>query len=303
MIIASVLMLSLGDALVKWVSADLPLWQLFVVRSLLAMPLCLALLRIGAQPLAVTPGNAGWVFLRTLLLVMMWIAFYVALPALSLPVAAAALYTAPLFVTLFSSLLIGEAVGLRRGSAIVLGFIGVLFVVRPEGDSFSYAALLPVLSAAFYALAMIITRGKCGAENPLVLAFCLCALLFVFGVAGSGTVILLGLDPAGAAANPFLLSPWAPMDGMTWALVAALAVLLVAASAAAAKAYQSAPPAIVAAFDYSYLLFALFWGVVFFSERPDGPTLAGMIMITVAGLLVIGRRWQKRVRQKGHALR
>ncbi|NIA67670.1 DMT family transporter [Pelagibius litoralis] len=295
MIVAAVFMVSLGDALVKWVSADLSLWQVFVTRSLLAIPLCLLLLRFLGQPLTVAPGNAGWVFLRCLLQVMMWITFYIALPDLSLPVAAAALYTAPLFITLFSSLLIGEAVGRRRGCAIVLGFAGVLFVIRPGSDAFSYATLLPILSAACYALAMIITRGKCAAENPFVLALCLSALLLLFGVAGSGGIALLGLESRDIAANPFLLGPWSSMGGQDWALLAVLSILLVGASAAAAKAYQSAPPATVATFDYSYLLFAIFWGVLFFSELPDGTTLVGMIMIGGAGLLVIRRGRRRRM--------
>ncbi len=294
MIVASVFMLSFGDALVKWISAELSLWQVFIVRSLFAIPLCLLVLRILGQPLTVMAENAGWVFLRSLLLVLMWILFYFALPNLSLPVAAAALYTAPLFVTLFSALLLGEAVGRWRGAAIGLGFFGVLVIVRPGSDAFSYATLLPILSAAFYALAMIITRGKCSDENPFVLSLWLCGLLMLFGIAGSVGISWLELASWRVAANPFLLGPWVSMATWDWAVLAALAILLVAASAAAAKAYQSAPPATVATFDYSYLLFAIFWGAVLFSDLPDGPTLVGMIMIVAAGFMVIQRSGKKR---------
>lgn len=294
MIVASVFMLSLGDALVKWVSGELSLWQVFIVRSLFAIPLCLLVLRLLGQPLTVMAGNTGWVFLRSLLLVVMWVLFYFALPNLSLPVAAAALYTAPLFITLFSALLLGEAVGRWRGAAIILGFCGVLMVVRPGSDAFSYATLLPILSAAFYALAMIITRGRCPQENPFVLSLWLCSLLMLFGIAGSLGIAWLELSPWRIAANPFLLGPWVAMTAEDWTVLAALAVLLVAASAAAAKAYQSGPPVIVATFDYSYLLFAIFWGVALFSELPDGPTLAGMAVVTAAGLMVTQRPRKRR---------
>ncbi|WP_422366927.1 DMT family transporter [Pelagibius sp.] len=294
MIVASVFMLSFGDALVKWISAELSLWQVFIVRSLFAIPLCLLVLRILGQPLTVMAENAGWVFLRSLLLVLMWILFYFALPNLSLPVAAAALYTAPLFVTLFSALLLGEAVGRWRGAAIGLGFFGVLVIVRPGSDAFSYATLFPILSAAFYALAMIITRGKCSDENPFVLSLWLCGLLMLFGIAGSVGISWLELASWRVVANPFLLGPWVSMATWDWAVLAALAILLVAASAAAAKAYQSAPPATVATFDYSYLLFAIFWGAALFSDLPDGPTLVGMIMIVAAGFMVIQRSGRKR---------
>ena len=68
-----------------------------------------------------------------------------------------------------------------------------------------------------------------------------------------------------------------------------LAVLIVAISSGIAKAYQCAPPAIIAAFDYSYLVFAAFWSFAIFSEVPDAATIAGMILITGAGLLVISQ--------------
>ncbi len=287
MIVASVFMLSFGDALVKWASAEIPLLQIFVVRSLLAIPLCLLVLRLLGQPVALTPGTAGWVFLRSLLLVMMWMMFYLALPQLELSVAAAALYTGPLFIALFSAVLIGEPVGLRRACAIFVGFAGVLIVIRPGSEVFSYATLLPILAAAFYAFAMIITRSKCAEENPFVLALCLSVLLLLAGAVGSGGIALLDLDTRSIAANPFLLSPWASMTDRDWGLIAVMAVLLLVASAAAAKAYQSAPPVIVATFDYSYLLFAVFWGLLFFAEVPDGVTLTGIVLIAGAGLMVI----------------
>ncbi|HIC82373.1 MAG TPA: DMT family transporter [Kiloniellaceae bacterium] len=287
MIVASVLMISFGDAVVKWISGDLTLWQIFVTRSLLAIPLCLLVLRGLRQPVAIGPGNGGWVFLRCLLQMTMWVTLYVSLPLLSLPVAAAAMYTAPLFIAFFSALLIGEPVGPRRGFAIALGFLGVLIIVKPGSDAFSYATLLPLLSAVCYALAMIITRGRCRDEDPFVLALCLSVMLLVSGMVASGGLGLLDLSPQAVAASPFVLGPWIPLSGQDWAFMAVLAVLIVGAAAAAAKAYQSGPPVIVATFDYSYLIFAILWSALLFSELPDRDTLAGMAVVFAAGLLVL----------------
>ena len=217
----------------------------------------------------------------------MWIALYVSLPLLSLPVAAAAMYTAPLFIAFFSAILIGEPVGPRRGLAIAMGFVGVLIVVKPGSDAFSYATLLPILAAVCYALAMIITRGRCQNESPFVLALCLNAMLLAAGMVASGGLALLDLSPRTAAASPFVLGPWVALSGQDWAFMAVLAVLIVGAAAAAAKAYQSGPPVIVATFDYSYLIFAILWSALFFSELPDRETLVGMAVIFAAGLLVL----------------
>ena len=107
-ILLAVLGLSLGDAVIKSLSAGFPLWQLYVLRSLLALPLLLVAARLRRARRPVSPG---WVTLRSLLLCTMWIAYYAALPHLPLSAAAAAYYTSPLFITLFAGLFAGERVG------------------------------------------------------------------------------------------------------------------------------------------------------------------------------------------------
>jgi drug/metabolite transporter (DMT)-like permease len=217
----------------------------------------------------------------------MWIAFYAALSILSLPVVAAAYYTAPLFITAFSVLIAGEAIGVRRGMAILIGFAGVLVILRPGTDAFSWLTLLPILSAVFYALAAIVTRTKCREEAPLVLSLALNVSFLVTGAIASTAIALWmpGVNPADA--SPFLLGRWSAMGIREWGIIAMLAVLIVAVSSGVAKAYQCAPPAIVAIFDYSYLVFAAFWSFAIFSEVPDAPTIIGMILIAAAGCLVM----------------
>jgi drug/metabolite transporter (DMT)-like permease len=90
-----------------------------------------------------------------------------------------------------------------------------------------------------------------------------------------------------ASVYPFLFDPWMAMGRSEYGVIAVLAALMLAISLGLAKAYQSAPPAIIATFDYSYLLFSVFWGLVLFADIPDVPTIAGMLMIAVAGFLVI----------------
>ena len=287
MILASVLLMSLGDALVKHVSTELTLWQIFVVRSTVAIPIAIFPLLFRRRPWLIGQRALRWIVLRSGLLVSMWIAFYAALPVLNLSVVAAALYTGPLFIALFSALLIREPVGLRRSMALVLGFVGVLVILRPGTDAFSPAMLLPVVSAVLYALAMIITRSKCIGEEPLVLSLALNASFLLAGVIVTGAIAIWGASPRAAPADPFLLGHWVPMGQREWGLVALMALLIVAVSAGVAKAYQSGPPAIIATFDYGYLVFAALWGFVFFAESPDVATVIGMILIAGAGVLVM----------------
>ncbi|MGF7162061.1 drug/metabolite transporter (DMT)-like permease [Rhodoligotrophos appendicifer] len=285
LIVASVFMLSFGDAVVKQSSADFSLWQLLALRSLIAVPVLIGIARFASPGSSLWPKSVGWVVLRSVLIVLMWIAFYTALPFMSLSVAATALYTIPLFIAIFSAALIGEPVGLKRWLAILVGFVGVLVILRPAADDFSPVALLPVLAAALYALAAIVTRSKCAHEDSLSIATVLNLCLLLTGFVG---VVAVGLIPGAADATlPFLLGPWVELKAETWAVIVLLGILMVAQSIGVAKAYQIAPPAIIGTFDYSYLVFAGFWGFVFFGEVPDGLTVIGIGCILAAGWMVV----------------
>ena len=281
--------MAFGDALVKYISSDFTLPQIFVLRSLLAIPVLLGLLLFNGRPREILPGSIGWTLLRSALLVLMWICFCAALPILSLPVVAAAYYSGPLFIALLSALLIGEPVGPRRWTAVLIGFIGVLVILRPGTQAFSYATLLPIGSALSYALAAIVTRACCAAERPLVLSLALNLSLLAAGAIAAGLLHVWEPTASQAAAYPFLLGRWAAMGAREWGVIALLAALIVAISAGVAKAYQSGPPAIIATFDYGYLVFAAFWSFVFFSELPDALTITGMLLIAGAGLLIVRR--------------
>jgi drug/metabolite transporter (DMT)-like permease len=300
--VATALAMSFGDALVKYVSSDFSVWQLYVARSALAIPLISALLLSGARPLRIAPLSIGWATLRSLLLMLMWIAFYAALSVLSLPVVAAAYYTAPLFITALSAVVVGDRVGLKRWLAILAGFAGVLVIVKPGTEAFSWLRLLPILSAVFYALAAIVTRTGCIDEKPLVLSLVLNVAFLLTGTVASIALAWWAPSPGIVAINPFLFGHWSVMGAREWAIIAMLAVLIVAVSVGVALAYQSAPSAIIATFDYSYLVFAAFWSFAIFAEPPGATDIIGMMLIAGAGLLAIrspsaglgGRRRERR---------
>lgn len=285
-IVITVFAMAFADAIVKSVSSQMPLWQVFVVRSLIAIPMISGVAFAG--PLHdIRPISFGWTMLRSLLLVLMYIAIYAGVPVLSLSTIAASLYTGPLFITLFSAVLIGEPVGRGRWIAIILGFVGVLFIIRPGGDAFSPAAMIPVAAAIFYALAAVITRSKCANERPIVLALALNYALLIVGGAATAGLLLLNLSPASQSLYPFLIGNWISMGPREWGVTSLLALLIVGIGIGLAKAYQSGPPATIAAFDYSYLIFAAFWSFVFFADLPDTFTIVGIALIMCSGLLVL----------------
>lgn len=287
LITGSVFLVSASDALIKLGSAQFTVWQLYVVRSAIAVVLLLVWLGVSHRSSAwhhLTWDR--WTLLRSAALTLMWIAFYAALPHVSLSLAALALYTAPLFIALLSAQVLREPVNPRRWMAIALGLLGVGLILRPTAADFSAMTLLPVLAALLYAVAAVVTRTRCGGCSALSLALnlnlCLCLV---------GALVLLGhwlMSPSPQPVPDSFLAPhWVPMGSAQWGLLSVLAVLMVLMSVGVAKAYQISPSVIVGTFDYSYLLFAMFWGFALFNEVPDATMIVGMGLIAASGVWVL----------------
>jgi drug/metabolite transporter (DMT)-like permease len=218
---------------------------------------------------------------RSVLLVVMWLSYYVSLPLMPLSLAAAAYYTSPILITVIAGILARRSPPKRVLAAIALGFGGVILVLRPEASGFQLATLLPVLAAFLYACAMVLTSVKCRGDDPFALAL---ALNIAFIVVGSCLGLVSGIEVS------FILGPWQSVDLYLVGVIALLASVMLVGSVGAAIAYQNGPPSTVAAFDYSYLVFSLIWGSLFFGELPDMLALSGFVVIVLAGFLSLPPR-------------
>ena len=285
-ILVATLALSLGDAAIKLLSTDFALSQIFVIRSLIAIPVVVIIIKARSRAASLMPRRIGWVALRSLLLTFLWLAYYMALPHLALGVAAATFYTLPLFITLFAAIFIGDRIGAKGWGAVALGFVGALFILKPEAGGFNAYVLLPLGSAVLDALAMILTRTKRRGENSLVLSLSLYVTLVSVGLVVSAYTAIAGTS---ANDSSFILRAWSPMDASGWLAMAFLAAVAITASVGAATAYQVAPPATIATFDFAYVGFAGLWGILIFAEFPDARTILGIMLIVVAGIIAVRR--------------
>ena len=284
LVLASVTAMAFADAIIKLSSADLTLWQIFTARSIFALVILIGISAVLGLPLAM--ARRGWVLARSALLVLTWVIYYTALPHLDLALAAVAITTNPIFTTLLTSVVLGERVTRRQWAGVFLGFAGVAVVLRPFGEPVSAAILLPLVAAVLYSGTVLITRAKLREEPAMGLAISLHGTFLAVGLGAAALLPILPLGDAIRASDPFLLTAWAPMNLGAWALMAGLGVLSAGFFLGIARAYQIAPPQIVATFDYGYVFSAAIWGFVFFHEVPDAATLAGMVLITAAGVVV-----------------
>lgn len=276
-IVFAVLALSFGDAIIKLTGVSLPLWQLFILRSLLALPVLMLLV---AKRRESSLHSVLWVTVRCVLLVAMWLCYYSSLPLISLSSAAAVYYTAPVFIAIVTAIVSGRMPLPRVWFALVLGFTGVLLILRPDGSEVSFAMFLPLFAAVLYALAMVLTSVKCRDDDPIMLAI---ALNVAFVISGG----ILGMFSG--SEGSFMFGPWQALNLKLIGTIAILALVIVVGNVGAAIAYQKGPPVTIAIFDYAYLVFSVIWGMLFFSEFPNFIAIVGIVAIAIAGYLVMKR--------------
>jgi len=229
----------------------------------------------------------NWVLIRSVLITTTFVAFYAAIPFLSLSTLGAANYIAPIFVALLTAYVLRVSVGLIRWIGVIIGFVGVLFLLRPGSDAFSAWTLLPIVGAGFYASAHIITRLKCS-EVPLSsMTLTLNTVMCLVGISVSIVIALLPIAPEWSNQYGYLLGAWSDVGLREWLFLGLLAVFSIIIGMMLAGAYQTAPPPIVATFEYSYLVFAAIWDVLIFNITLSVFSLVGMGLIVFAGLLVI----------------
>ncbi len=288
-LVAGVAVFSVQDLILKLLSDAYPLHQAMVFRSLTAIPFLLLLVRAeGGLHRLFTPGT-GAMIRRGGIMFLAYTCYYIALPALPMATTVALYFSAPLFITLLSVLVLGESVGPRRWGALVAGFAGVILMLRPGTGVFEWAALLPVLSGFTYALSMISARRLGTTETAAALAFWgnavfLAAALVMSAILGSGAF--------GHEAHPslaFLLRGWAmPTPGdaalmMACGLIAALGLTFLT------QAYRIAQASVVTPFEYTGLIWSVLYGWVFWQQWPDSTGWAGIAIIIGAGLYVLWR--------------
>ncbi|NRB33128.1 MAG: DMT family transporter [Rhizobiaceae bacterium] len=291
LILTAALAISVQDVIFKLFSSAMTLWQIFALRGCIAVPLLIAICWMQNPNFADIFRQAvnRWSLLRAVFITTTFLAFYGAIPFLSLSTLGAANYSAPIFVTLLAAFAIREPVGPRGWLGVLLGFVGVLVLLRPGSDAFSFWALMPIIGAAFYALGHIVTRARCQDIPTAALALSTNIVMMLAGFVVSGLIIWLAPTGGVFDAFPYVFGQWSAITTSDALVLIVLAAFAVGNGMLLAGAYQAAPPPTVATFEYSYLVFVAIWDIVFFTLMPSAPSILGMVMIVCAGLLVIRR--------------
>lgn len=288
LILMSVTAMAFADALIKFVSRDVSVWQVFAVRAASAILFLYLLMKVLGQKFIIR--SWVWVLARSVLLVTTWLLYYSSLPFLDLAVAAVAVYTSPIIITVLAVFITGAHIAPRQWLGIFTGFLGVFAVLNPGAEDFNWAVILPLMAALCYSASILVTSAKCRDEDSLLLAITLNGVFLAAGLMGIILFTALGLSEDTTSSAPFVLLGWKNSGWFEILVIMGLGCLSGLYFMGVAKAYQIAPPQIVATFDYGYLISAVFWGFIFFHETPGGITWVGIGLITAAGFLVFDKK-------------
>lgn len=281
---------SINDVSIKFLSGGYALHQLVLIRSVIGFAVFIAL---------IMPFIGGWSVFRTARLgahlargacvVFANMCLFLGLSVLPFADAIAIFFVSPLVITAFSVIFLGETVGWRRWSAVGVGLIGVIVMLRPGSAAFQLAALLPLASAFGYASLHMLTRRIGVTESAATLAVYI-QISFIAVSAAIGLGLGHGAfanEDAGALA--FLLRAWVwPAPGDWWILVL-LGITSAFGGVLISQAYRISEAAFVAPFEYVAMPMAVFFGVVVFGTWPDAMSWLGMSLIVGGGLFMLWR--------------
>lgn len=215
-------------------------------------------------------------FSRSLVLLLGTLLFFTALRYLALADAVAINFFAPLLVTAFSIPMLKEQVGIRRWIAILVGFAGVMVIIRPGLGVMHWAAILPLGTAVCYALYQVLTRMAGRTDH---------ARTSLFWSAAVGTVAMSIIVPFN----------WTAPDAAGWVMMAATGCLFGLGHYLLIKGLERAPASVLSPFIYSQLIWATSLGFLVFGDFPDGYSILGALIVTGSGLYV----WHRETRRTG----
>ena len=287
------------DNFVRVIATDAGLWQFHATRSVIAMVLLVAL--IPVLKLRLRPKSWKAVAGRSAIHGTAMLIYFGALAFLPVPIVAAGLFTAPIFVLLISRFVYGQPIGPVRIAAVAVGFLGVVLVLGPKALSeASMAAILPVAAGAMYAMGNIATRQWCSEESAETMLAGFFVALGIFGVIGMVTLQLYPLTVPPGTDGFVVRGPVVPIASFWfWTFVqAALSLLGVGMMI---RAYQIADAGRVSVLEYVILPASAFWAWLIWDEVLGWQAWVGMGLIVVAGAMIALRAKAQSVLPRGPA--
>ncbi len=267
LMVLSMAAFTFNDACMKILFSSMPLFQAMFLRSIISVILLLALAHYQKKlTLNLPRRDWGLIAMRTIGEIGATYFFLTALMNMPLANISALLQILPLAVTLAGVVFLGEKIGIRRLAAIIVGFFGVMLIIRPGGDGFSIYSIYALIAVAFVILRDITARSLSKQTPSLMVAVSSAIGITIF--AGVGAI---GVD-------------WVEVDLASFILLTLAAIFIFGGYIFSVSVMRIGDIGFIAPFRYTSLLWSILLGFVFFGELLDPLTLLGSAIVVAMGI-------------------
>ena len=263
-------MLPIMDGFAKYLSSDLPVLQITWARYFFTVAFTLPIMFFFFKKNLVWTDKPKLQLIRGLILLTANVCFFYSISIISLAKALTLAFIAPLIVTAFSPIFLGEKVGFRRWSAVIIGFIGSMVVIRPGFVEINLASLAALGTGVMYGFYLIITRKLSSSDNPLL-------TLLLTGVVGAIIISFV---------MPFV---WIKPTLNQWSMMAAIGIFACVGHLFIILSLKYADASKLAPFSYFEIVTNIVIGYYFFSDFPDKWTFLGLFIIILSGIYISRR--------------
>ena len=295
MLLGGLFLFSIQDVLISDLTKRYPVHEIVFVRSLVNIWPLILLSFAFDQGKNMQITKFWQLFLRGGLLSLSYTAYYLALAGLDFAQATSLYFTAPLFITFLSWVTTRVPIGWRRLTGVIIGLVGVVFIVKPGvGDIPLLPALMAVASAFFYALSALMTNWLGRTESTTVQSVTFVIMNLIIGalfwaIFGEGWAV--DHAPEGLEV---LLKAWVWPTRTDVLIMVGIGLGSAIGFIMLTAAYRNLEPSFAAPFEYCLLGYNLLWGLLLFRQVPDALTLVGIAIIVSSGLFVLYREGERR---------
>ena len=285
-ILVGMAIFSIQDALIKFVFEDSSLYELYFGRTFTAIILLTSYLIFSKKKIILKTHYPFLTVFRVVCFFFGFSLFYVSITFMSLAMANALFFSSPFFISILAMLFLKEQIGVRRWSAIFVGFVGVYIVLNPDFENFKIMNLAPVGCALCYAISMTITKITSDKDNVYtqmihlyIGAITISALFFIF--TGNGQFNTFS-DPT----FQFIFREWFTNPSYAWPIIVVMGIIATFSFYFVFSAYSIASPSAISLFEYSLIIWSIITGYLLFNDIPSIRTFIGVILIISAGIYI-----------------
>ena len=272
-----------NDVLIPLLKDHIGVWQFHLLRGIVVV-LAVGVIA-GIMHHRFFMRSPAKIAVRTLFYTLSMALYFSSLSFLPVAVTGAGLFTAPIFVLIFSAALFGQKIGRRRITAVAIGSAGTLTILNPSGEIFSWFNIMPVLGGAFLALGHITTKRYCAKEDPTTLLLTNFLGMAFCGAIGVGMLTLFPVSPSGNI-TAFMVENWGQVTPYVLLLITIQGLVAMVGIWLLTRAYQIGDPTYLNVFEYAFLISIGFSGWLFLNQNLTLHDLAGIAMIVTAGIIV-----------------